>query len=612
MSNLKPMRLFIFLILFSFVLFIGCGDDDDPSTDSGQADSADDDTAADDDADDDTASPADDDTASPDDDLNDDANDDVDDDAPPDPPVIIHDFPPVAEPGQTYEYQFEAEGGTPPYSNWRIVEEDELGSYMLDPGAPEGLTLDPDTGVLSGAAPDAAETIYYFVVEVDDADPESGPGREAFGIRVGDPNADGPLLTKARHYQEIYDLRHNSDGLSVTADNPDDPGGDYWYTDLGDACFIHGNASAGAAFRHAVEPGPESLANAQLHARGLDLLNRVNGVPGLMSRSYMPKDAPMGPGEFQTFWPQNDNHEGEGEFADYYWKGDVSIDQYSGALVGLSWLYDLVDDESVREPVRRTVTEIADHMWANNLLIIDADGRPTQFGYFQGWNIQGVPAPNGLTSAAALAWFKLAHRVSGDPLYLNIYNDLIDERGYAWVLERFLWVYLGYQTKHYNVYMGFENMHTLTRLEDDPYLKERYSDAFARQLWYGTGDSLMLRRGRVEANPTFTPWYLYATGRKDADAIMRVIWQLWMFVDAPLRDHYVENSSNPEIEVNPQHRTDALYPLPAHLHRPDMCMWHRSPYTLDGGADNGRERTGHDYLLPYWMGRYYGYIGPEW
>jgi hypothetical protein len=43
-----------------------------------------------------------------------------------------------------------------------------------------------------------------------------------------------------------------------------------------------------------------------------------------------------------------------------------------------------------------------------------------------------------------------------------------------------------------------------------------------------------------------------------------------------------------------------------------MCIWHRSPYTLDGGDDNGRERSGHDYTLPYWMGRYYGYIGEEW
>ena len=89
---------------------------------------------------------------------------------------------------------------------------------------------------------------------------------------------------------------------------------------------------------------------------------------------------------------------------------------------------------------------------------------------------------------------------------------------------------------------------------------------------------------------------------------MKSIWQLDVFVDPPLRDRYIENSANPAIEKNPERPTDALHPLPANLRVPDMCIWHRSPYHLDGGADNGRERSGHDFMLPYWMGRHYGYI----
>ena len=33
---------------------------------------------------------------------------------------------------------------------------------------------------------------------------------------------------------------------------------------------------------------------------------------------------------------------------------------------------------------------------------------------------------------------------------------------------------------------------------------------------------------------------------------------------------------------------------------------------LDGGQDDGTERTGCDYLPPYWMGRYYGFIDAAW
>ena len=510
-------------------------------------------------------------------------------------------FPPVAEPDLAYEYSFQADGGKPPYRGWK-VSNGEL---------PPGLILDPDTGSLSGMVSDE-EHLYTFVIEVRDSSFPPCTAHEVFGIRVGDAGEPGPLLSRARAYQEIYLERHNIDGLTVTADNPDDPDGNYWYTDLGDACFIHGNASAGAAFWYAVERSPEALENARLHVRGLDLLNRVNGIPGLLSRSYMPAEAPMGPNEFRTFWPESENHVGEGEFANYYWKGDVSIDQYSGALVGLSLLYDLVPDVWVRSEVRRNIMEIADYLWEGDLIIYDVDGEPTKYGDFRGEYLEGLPIPNGLAAAASLAWFKLAHHVSGEQQYTDIYEHLIQERGYDGILKNFLWVYLGYLTKHYNVYMAFENMFTLTRLEGDLTLHETYSSGFARKLWKSTGNALALRRARVEANPTFTPWYLFATEQRDPDAIMKAIWQISVFVDPPLRDRYIQNSTNPDIEKNPERPQDALYPLPANLRVPDMCIWHRSPYLLDGGEDSGRERSGHDYLLPYWMGRYYGYISPDW
>jgi hypothetical protein len=510
-------------------------------------------------------------------------------------------FPPVALSGGAYTFTFQAQGGTPPYREWTV------GSGEL----PQGLTLNPNTGVLSGTVPHE-ERLYLFVVEVRDSAPAPAAARESFGVRVGIPGTPGPLLARARAYQAVYQERHNSDGLTVTADTPDDPNDRYGYTDLGDACFIHGNSSAGAAFWYAVEGTPEALENARLHARGLDLLNRVNGIAGLLSRSYMPADAPMGVNEFRTFWPESEDHVGEGEFAGYFWKGDVSIDQYSGALVGLSLLYDLVPDASVRSVVTRNILEIADYLWQGGLVIYDADGEPTTYGDFRGEYLEGLPLPNGLAAAASLAWFKLAHHVSAEQRYDDIYRQLIQERNYDDLLKNFMWVYLGYATKHYNVYMAFENMYTLTRLEQDPALHATYTTGFRNLLWESSGTALAGRRARVEENPTFTPWYLQATGQRDPDAVSKAVRQLAVFVDPPLRDRYVQNSLNPDIEKNPEQPQDALYPLPANLRVPDMCIWHRSPYHLDGGEDNGRERSGHDFLLPYWMGRYYGIISPDW
>ena len=160
--------------------------------------------------------------------------------------------------------------------------------------------------------------------------------------------------------------------------------------------------------------------------------------------------------------------------------------------------------------------------------------------------------------------------------------------------------------------MAWENGYMLMRLEQDPALNTRIRDTFRDTLWLNTDDTTENRRGIKEANPTKTAWYLYSTGEHDPLSLYDALWQIAVFPDAPLRDRHVENSTNPDIEKNPRQSTESMYPLPAYLRKPDMVIWHRNPFELDGGADSGEERTGCDYLLPYWMGRYYGFVGEDW
>jgi hypothetical protein len=56
-----------------------------------------------------------------------------------------------------------------------------------------------------------------------------------------------------------------------------------------------------------------------------------------------------------------------------------------------------------------------------------------------------------------------------------------------------------------------------------------------------------------------------------------------------------------------QTRTQADRVLPAS----ERCLmrWNGNPYRCDGGsADGGTEEDGSAWLLPYWLGRYYGLI----
>ena len=40
-------------------------------------------------------------------------------------------------------------------------------------------------------------------------------------------------------------------------------------------------------------------------------------------------------------------------------------------------------------------------------------------------------------------------------------------------------------------------------------------------------------------------------------------------------------------------------------------LWQRDPFQVSGGSYEIIENADIDYILPYWMGRYYGVIAPD-
>ena len=55
----------------------------------------------------------------------------------------------------------------------------------------------------------------------------------------------------------------------------------------------------------------------------------------------------------------------------------------------------------------------------------------------------------------------------------------------------------------------------------------------------------------------------------------------------------------------------ACKPLPVEDRVTTDFLWQRSPFQLAGGGAGNIETAGIDYILPYWMGRYYGVVKPE-
>ena len=75
------------------------------------------------------------------------------------------------------------------------------------------------------------------------------------------------------------------------------------------------------------------------------------------------------------------------------------------------------------------------------------------------------------------------------------------------------------------------------------------------------------------------------------------------WLQKPRRDFYVDVSKTVALCGS-----EACAPVPVAMRPPDEFIWQADPFQLTGGTSGVVEESGVDYLLPYWMARYYGSI----
>jgi uncharacterized protein (TIGR03437 family) len=75
------------------------------------------------------------------------------------------------------------------------------------------------------------------------------------------------------------------------------------------------------------------------------------------------------------------------------------------------------------------------------------------------------------------------------------------------------------------------------------------------------------------------------------------------WLQRPKRDPYVDLTKTVQVCGS-----EACQPVPVPLRPPTDFLWQRDPFQLAGGGFGTVEGAGIDYILPYWMGRYYGVI----
>ncbi len=425
---------------------------------------------------------------------------------------------------------------------------------------------------------------------------------------------------------------------------------------IGDSTIWTGTYLASQAFRFAVEHSPEALKNARKAFRALHYHLIATGKKGLLARYVGPLRLP--------FWTKGEEGclknerchiipcpEGAGFSSQdkCFWLGDVSRDQYTGWWFGIALAYDLINDEELRSWIKKDVRTIIDQLIKDDFVIIDVDGKPTGAGK--------------VMAAMKFDWLKISAHILKD--------SELEKRYEKEVSLHWLWNIIASDRRlnQYFEYFAFnldhQTYYNLIRLEDSPHRKKYFQKVFKEKVWGYT---------RGTDNVFFDYIAMAVLGRTDPELVARSREILEKFPSPPNRLVRVELKPLPVRKSSVQlckFNYDVVWlacklgiakeeyfggklmyffpiasePQPFECRPKSDFIWQRSPYPLadvwsprfscqdmsrthkkkictDPSAGIDRVKIemqrgykvypGVDYLVAYWMGRYYGFIDSDW
>jgi uncharacterized protein (TIGR03437 family) len=343
------------------------------------------------------------------------------------------------------------------------------------------------------------------------------------------------------------------------------------YSRCGDSATWTGHYLAAEAFRYKVTNSADALANVKAAIAGIQSLVDVTGN-NLLARCLVPMSSP-----YAQYITQAESANGihTNSSAGYYWIGNTSRDEYSGVLFGLAVAYDMVGDTSVQSSISALVTLLVEFLTGHDWNVVMPDGsisttfllRPDQIlsfllvgrrvnsGHFStGYDIQKI-----LLSATTLA--PIAVDVQSDSSYFKFNLDAI-------------------------------NLYNLVRLDTSSF-SSIYKEAY----------NLYWNHVRDQQNPFFNMIDRALNG-PDSTRDAQTVTMLDQWLQRPKRDPYVDLTGQlPSCSTG-----EACSPVPVPQRPTTDFLWQRDPFQLVGGGYGTIEGADIDYILPYWMARYYNTV----
>ena len=325
----------------------------------------------------------------------------------------------------------------------------------------------------------------------------------------------------------------------------------------------------------------------------------VNPLKGFPSRTFERKG-------FKVSDPDRWRNSQETEWE---WKGTTSSDEYIAYLFVAAVLDKLVvESNEERQRVAHFIDQIMTHIIENDYYFIDLDGKPTTWGRWNPEYVNMYPKhvyDRKLNSTHLIAGLQLAYHLTGKEIYKTEAFRMMKDYGfYENMLTPMAEMkadtiaydghYLGTEWNHSDDEMAFLTYWPLYHYAFNDSLKQDYIDII-RDHW------------KIELPERNAAWNIITyglTGDIDAES---TLWHLREF-KLDLIAYDVQNSHRNDLELLPpnfreQSTKQLLTPGERTTHRHNA-----NPFRLDGSGGGRSKLAGDEFLLPYWMCRYYGFL----
>lgn len=428
------------------------------------------------------------------------------------------------------------------------------------------------------------------------------------------------LREKANHYDSLAENEHLPDGLIRRI---------YYTTDLSAIESYDCDDNAGfwtsiylvsQVFRYKVTGEAQALNNVRVCMKAIYDLSKVTGIPGLWSRCYAKPGLPYSENFETERWM-----DGEGVYAGWKWKNDVSQDEYSGDMFAVSVVLKYIDDPEILGWAKTLAEEVANHLIDNQMEIIDYDGEPTTFGKIYPTGAIDFP---GFSAMLGLSWIKTGYAGSGDRTIEDYYRDCLlrenpndncrpGEKEYPFYMDTLMGLYnLDCKENYNNFHMTFLAMWGLIAFEKDRELLNYYRDFFENNMWQSDKH---FRDVQDQKNPYFTflfgshiGYYDVADQTEFMEAINDGICTLKIFPET--KAHlYVPPGDYPFACYNRFDDETTFDVVPINETRLHTFAFKSNPYNIpkERSAAEHVVEPPVDYLAAYWMGRFYGFISED-